>query len=328
LLALSVAGFLIGCPFSVLAFPEFWGQGVNGFAYELLRHPREGSGEVFQSTGNGWWYHLTFNLPFTTTTPLLCAALLGVVLLAMQPRADDSATAQLRVLAGPLLAFALVYFAALGFSQVRYMRYVLPLVPALCIFAALAIEFAARHIGLATTRAVVLPAAALGLVALAGTADVLRPFIRTDPRDAAATWLKSNSASSIIALAGDRPWFWSVPLSPQDAPPGSGITPEQALTQAAAGGAHYQLSLLAFDAARLSQQKPQYVVTSELEWRDKARLRDAGYRAFMTQLERDYELQQKFAGAPALLPGRSFVPHDFLYTDPAVRLYRLRRQTG
>jgi hypothetical protein len=51
------------------------------------------------------------------------------------------------------------------------------------------------------------------------------------------------------------------------------------------------------------------------------RLRDANYQTFMAQLDRDYELQQEFAGAPSLLPGRAFVPHDFLYTNPQVRLY-------
>jgi 4-amino-4-deoxy-L-arabinose transferase-like glycosyltransferase len=320
LLGLSVAGFLISCPFSVLAFPEFWGEGVNGFAYELLRHPREGSGEVFQATGNGWWYHLTFNLPFVMTAPLLCMAILGMVLLALGCTTPNADAARHRVLAGPLLAFALIYFLALGSSQVRYMRYVLPLAPVLCFFAALAVEFTPRRMRLATTRAITVPAVVLSLITLAGTVDVLRPFTHTDPRDAAATWVRNNAAASTIALASDRPWFWSVPLSPQDAPPGSGITPEQALAQAA-GGARYGLSLLALDSAKLAQEKPQYVVMSELEWRDKARLNDANYQKFRAHLDRDYDLQQEFTGAPSLLPGRAFVPHDFLYTNPQVRLY-------
>jgi hypothetical protein len=93
LLALSIGGFLIGCPFSVLAFPEFWGEGVNGFAYELFRHPREGSGEVFQSTGNGWWYHLTFNLPFVMTGPAVVCGDSG-------HRAPGSATSRCRCRCG------------------------------------------------------------------------------------------------------------------------------------------------------------------------------------------------------------------------------------
>jgi 4-amino-4-deoxy-L-arabinose transferase-like glycosyltransferase len=322
LLALSMAGFVIGCPYSVLNFREFWGEGVNGFAYELFVHPREGSGEIFQNTGNGWWYHLTFNLPFAVTTPLLCAAIIGAVTLKVQaPRK--------RVLTVPLLAFAAVYFLALGFSQVRFMRYVLPLAPAFCVFAALLIDF------VATRRSVTLRSAthsrsgialgmALCLLTFLGTVGVLRPFIRTDARDAAVSWLKTNATSATVALASDRPWFWSAPLSPQDSPPGSATSIEEALAQAVTVGASYNLSTLAFDAARLRRDKPQYVVMSELEWRDKERLHDANYEAFMTSLNQGYELQQTFAGAPAILPGRAWVPHDFLYTNPQVRVYRLK----
>jgi 4-amino-4-deoxy-L-arabinose transferase-like glycosyltransferase len=67
----AIGGFLTGCPYSVLNFAEFWGDGKNnGFAYELLVHPRQGSGDIFVDTGNGWWYHATFNLPFVLTAPL------------------------------------------------------------------------------------------------------------------------------------------------------------------------------------------------------------------------------------------------------------------
>jgi hypothetical protein len=350
-LAIGIIGVLIGCPFSVLAFREFWGEGVNGFAYELLVHPREGSGEVFQSTGNGWWYHLTFNLPFAMTTPLLCLALLALLALLVWSLPRKRA-----LLLWPLLAFSTIYFFALGFSQVRYMRYVLPLLPALCVliarftlrlstvFTVGSMAFSSAQnfeVGIGskddwvqrkaaastalTMRVFNVCAVVLSLFLLLATVDVLRPFMRPDPRDAAATWLKNNAATSTIALASDRPWFWSVPLSPQDAPPGSGITSEQALAQAATRGQSYGLSLLAFDGAKLTQEKPQYVVMSELEWRDKARLRDANYQSFMAQLGRDYKLQQEFAGAPALLPGRAFVPHDFLYSNPDVRLYGRKR---
>ncbi|HEX8235091.1 MAG TPA: phospholipid carrier-dependent glycosyltransferase [Abditibacteriaceae bacterium] len=317
LLALSIAGFVIGCPYSLLNFREFWGEDVNGFAYELFVHPREGSGEIFQNTGNGWWYHLTFNLPFAVTTPLLCAAIIGAATLKMQ-------THDKRVLTAPLLAFAVVYFFALGFSQVRFMRYVLPLAPALCVFAALLIDFVATRRSATHSRLGIVLGTALCLLALMGTVDVLRPFARTDARDAAATWLKANATSATVALASDRPWFWSAPLSPQDSPPGSATSVEDALAQAATAGTSYNLSTLAFDASRLRRDKPQYVVMSELEWRDKERLRDANYEVFVTSLNQDYELQQTFAGAPALLPGRAWVPHDFLYTNPQVRVYRLK----
>jgi 4-amino-4-deoxy-L-arabinose transferase-like glycosyltransferase len=317
LLALSVAGFVLGCPFSVLNFREFWGEGVNGFAYELFVHPREGSGEIFQNTGNGWWYHLTFNLPFAMTVPLLCAGIVSAVALGAQPL-------EKRVLAWPLLAFTLLYFFALGFSQVRFMRYVLPLAPALCVFAALSVSFVMTRRNPEYSRFDMALGAALCILALLGTVDVLRPFVRVDARDTAAAWLKANAASATVALASDRPWFWSVPVSPQDSPPGAATSIEEALAQSATVGASYDLSTLAFDATALRRDRPQYVVMSELEWRDKKRLRDANYEAFIASLGQLYELRQTFAGAPAILPRRAWVPHDFLYTNPQARVYRLK----
>jgi hypothetical protein len=350
LLAMSVAGFLLGCPFSVLAFPEFWGEGVNGFAYELFVHTREGSGEIFQNTGNGWWYHLTFNLPFAMTTPLIYIALLAlsVIVALTLPR-------RRAFFLWPLLAFIIVYFLALGFSQVRYMRYVLPLLPALCVLIArftlrLSTVLTVGSMALASTNDFETGASSqsdwvqrkaaqstamtvhvfdvsaiiLSLFLLLATVDVLRPFARPDPRDTAAAWLKTNANTSTIALASDRPWFWSVPLSPQDSPPGAATSIEEALAQSATVGASYNLSTLAFDATKLSRDKPQYVVMSELEWRDKERLQDANYEAFMTSLDQLYEREQTFAGASTTLPGRAWVPHDFMYTNPQVRVYRLK----
>ena len=61
----ALLGFVVSTPYALIAPAEFWGDSKNnGFAYELLVHPRLGSGDIFQNTGNGWWYHLTFNLPF------------------------------------------------------------------------------------------------------------------------------------------------------------------------------------------------------------------------------------------------------------------------
>jgi 4-amino-4-deoxy-L-arabinose transferase-like glycosyltransferase len=318
LLVLAVVGFVIGCPYSVLGFREFWGEGVNGFAYELLVHPREGSGEIFEDTGNGWWYHLSFNLPFAVTAPILCAAIIGAITLRLQPSSK-------RVLVWPLLAFAIVYFLALGPRKYASCVTFLPLAPALCVFAALLVLFVEARLTAFYARLATALASALCLLALLGTIDVVRPFARTDARDAAAAWMKNNAASATVALASDRPWFWSVPLSPQDAPPGSSISIAEALAQSTIFGATSSLSTLAFSSETLSRDKPQYVVMSELEWRDKERLSDPNYQDFMAQLGQQYELQRTFSAAPSILPGRHFAPHDFLYANPQVRIYRVRR---
>jgi hypothetical protein len=43
----------------------------------------------------------------------------------------------------------------------------------------------------------------------------------------------------------------------------------------------------------------------------------------MMALQANYTLEKTFQNAkPVALPGRKFVPHDFLYTNPAIRIYK------
>ncbi|MBV9469327.1 MAG: hypothetical protein JOZ57_08780 [Abitibacteriaceae bacterium] len=80
-----------------------------------------------------------------------------------------------------------------------------------------------------------------------------------------------------------------------------------------------------FSSATLEQNKPEWFVMSEEEWREEARLHDPQYEAFMQQLAQSYDLKASFKNVPPLaLPGRAFVPHDFLYTNPEVRVYQRR----
>jgi 4-amino-4-deoxy-L-arabinose transferase-like glycosyltransferase len=80
IIAAALLGFALSTPYALLAPSEFWGDPSKqmGFAYELFVHPREGSDEIFQGTGNGWIYHFTFNLPFILTWPFIAAAVVGL----------------------------------------------------------------------------------------------------------------------------------------------------------------------------------------------------------------------------------------------------------
>lgn len=309
--AAAIGGFLIGCPFSVLSFGEFWGDGQNtGFGYELLVHPRQGSGEVFQQTGNGWWYHAIYNLPFVLTAPIVVLSLIGLLLSFRDTRSKYFV---------PLAVFALLYFLAIGTSQVRFLRYTLPMVPVLCIFATLAIEQLATR--LARTE---IPApkyfgrvAALPIgVVLVGALNVVWPFVSLDARDDAAQWLRTNAPQNATIALPSPPWFWTPPLTSRDTPP-----PTTQIHQPPDG--RFQLQASGFDATKITPSK--YFVASEFEWRDKERLNDAGYRDFITVLGRDYLPPRVFQVAiPLVLPGRKFVPHDFLYTHPQIRVYQRR----
>ncbi|HVF10581.1 MAG TPA: glycosyltransferase family 39 protein [Abditibacteriaceae bacterium] len=326
MLAAAVLGFLLGCPFSVLSFQEFWGDGkINGVAYELLVHPRQGSGDIFAGTGNGWWYHLSFNLPFVMTWPLLVVALLGITgavlyrtrfgLRIQSAPLPLQSTALL-----PLLAWTVLYFGTLGLSAVRFMRYTLPLMPGLCIFIMGGVMLLLYATGSTARGRRWLPVTAsllynpLWVIMVVGSMTVLAPFVATDPRDQAAEFFPSLEKTPTTIGLVSPPWFWTPPLSPQDAPPGSGTV----VTGSPDG--RYKFAVTGFDTTKLQRMQPQWFVMSEYEWIDKERLNEPGYKKFMAALRREYTLAARFSSPFADEPG--YVPHDFLYTHPTIRIYR------
>jgi hypothetical protein len=288
LLAFTLA-FVISTPYSILDFPSFWGNPAQqaGLSYELLVHPREGSGEIFQGTGNGWIYHLTFNLPFVLTWPLVIAAMWGIW----------SSTKDGRKW-WPIWAFVGLYFFSLGFSQVRFMRYLLPLVPFLCVFAAVGIS------RLTKSKARI-ASAILMFIALCGTKDVLWPMLDTDPRDRAANLLRDQPRPVGVV---NNPWFYTPPVQPRGF-----NAPVEGLV------------VTGFDINQ-ARQTPSFAL-SEFDWREAARLNPQGQAArFGSELETSYlkSFSYKIEN-PLALPGRKFVPHDYLYTNPETRVYSLRR---
>ena len=285
----ALLGFLVSTPCALISPAEFWGdpslQVQSGISFELLTHPRIGSGDIFQGTGNGWFYHLTFNLPFVMTWPLEILALIGIGFAARERKW------------WPILGFVGLFFVSLGLSQVRFMRYLFPLAPFLCIAAVLA---AAR-----------LPkpkvwGAGLALMVVAALPGILQPFVSQDPRDAAARLIVELPVKSLMTVAlAHNPWFYTPPLQPIGfnlAVPGTIVT--------------------GFDVAKL-KPRPSIFVLSEFEYREALRLHPNGeVAAFLNALKKTYGKIEQFPHGPQLaLPGRDFVPHDYLYPNPKTRVY-------
>ena len=190
---LALLGFLVSTPYALLSPAEFWGDSKNnGFAYELLVHPRLGSGDIFQNTGNGWWYHLTFNLPFAMTAPLAVAAIVGAVLAAREKRF------------WPILIFVGLFFLSLGFSQVRFMRYLFPVAPLLCVTAV----WAASRLPKPQVWG-----GALALMVVLAMPGTLYPFYTVDSRDRLAASSRSWREKETLALV-NKPWFYTPPFQP------------------------------------------------------------------------------------------------------------------
>ena len=171
-------GFLLATPYAVLDFPAF----KEGIEFNLW-HMRVGQGVPL---GRGFTYHLTYSLPYGLGPPTYVAGLCGLIVLAFRYWRHGFI----------LLSFVAALYFSLGPGQTVFFRYVLPLVPVLCITAAIAI----RHVALwAVPRFRISPAVALGgllsvviIPALVNSIwfDVL--LARTDSRVLAARWLEFN----------------------------------------------------------------------------------------------------------------------------------------
>lgn len=186
------AAFLAASPYALLDFGTFRSD-VSFDGAHLA------AGHVGEDLGRGWMYHPARSLPYGLGLPIYIAALAGLPILIRRHRHA----------AIPLLAFACPFFAAIGSGRTVFFRYILPLVPLLCVTAALTVRAIADW-PRAPWRA--RPAAATAIVAvlLAGSSFFTslrldRLLARTDSRVLAAEWLvpRLNPEHTLHDAGGD-----------------------------------------------------------------------------------------------------------------------------
>ncbi|MCS6860933.1 MAG: glycosyltransferase family 39 protein [Abditibacteriales bacterium] len=305
LFAAAVA-FLLSCPYALLDFPQFHKNFM-----EEWRHVHQGHGLIFVNTGNGFWYHLTFNLPIALSAPLLVLSVLGFLGSLWERKPRD----------WMLAAFVVPYFFLIGSVQVRFLRYTLPLTPLLALYAAQWIEawkWTRPPDGQELLRRAV---RSLALVyALLYTLAHVAVFARPDPRDAAAAWMQQYKGASVGLL--QIPWFQTPPLTEFN-----GGTKTKAQFEAERARWQYKFVITGWDTSILKEKRPQFFVMSEFEWCEEKRLQRKEWTAFLRALKAEgYILVKTFANPPRLWGWRvvpSYVPHDWLYPFPSVRIYRL-----
>ncbi|HTL01135.1 MAG TPA: glycosyltransferase family 39 protein [Vicinamibacterales bacterium] len=197
-----LAAFAVGVPFLLFDLPGFRSE------MELLRQSMElGSGGL--DLGAGWMHHLDFSLRYGLGLPLLAAALAGtVVTLWFEPR-----------LGLLLFTFPISYFIVAGSVRNLFFRYVIPMVPFLCIAAArLVTRFVKRDALVAVVAALlVLPSAVSSI-------RFDRIVSQTDNRVVVARWFDEHvPAGDSVLLTGSRygyvqftrdrykAWVWDAP---------------------------------------------------------------------------------------------------------------------
>lgn len=174
-LAAALLGFVAGTPFSVLAYPAF----IEGLRFNS-QHLATGHGIQL---GHGWIYHAMFSLRYGLGAPLLIAGIAGIPILA----ARSWRTAAL------VCTFPVLYYLLLGRGTTVFVRYMTPVLPFLCITAAVAVMALARKLFARSPQAWAwIAAVAAILIALPSIQRVMafdNLLTKTDTRVLATRWL-------------------------------------------------------------------------------------------------------------------------------------------
>ena len=181
--AVTAAAAALGTPYALLDF--------NSFAADVMSEREHFAAGHGLDLGRGWTYHAMATLPAALGWPLYAAALAGCVALFRAGGAPAM-----------LVVAILFYYAVAGAGKTVFFRYMLPVVPFLCVAAACGLErlFAAARMRAAWRTAVVLLVAAPSLYASVRLGILLQ---RTDTRLLAAEWIERHvPAGSRIAMVG------------------------------------------------------------------------------------------------------------------------------
>ena len=195
----AAGGFLIGTPYAVIAPARVW-HDAHAESLHLL------AGHAGIRPDIGWRYHALVTLPQGIGWPLFIAGLVGlVVAFVRKPRE-----------AGLIFAFPVVYYFIAGRGYTVFTRYMVPVVPFLCLGAGAAIAALSESRVLGTIRVRRLVAAALAILCALPTASKAialdRVLSRTDSRVLAADWFGARAArGASILLASSSfgaPQLW------------------------------------------------------------------------------------------------------------------------
>ncbi len=196
-LAALLLAFVVGVPYALLDYRKFFSD-----VFGQMRHQGPAG-----FSGDGWWFHPAVSLWYGMGWSLFLASLGGIVLL-LKRREEQGLL---------LCAFVAVYYAAIGPWEKTFVRYAIPLIPALCTTAAVWIVWASEQLGRLIPRPLrrALPAA-LALVVIAPSAtraiqcNVL--LAREDNRLVVARWITEHvPPGSSICQVGTRPGKLQLP---------------------------------------------------------------------------------------------------------------------
>ncbi len=306
----GIFGFLIGCPGMVIEWSKF----VEDVRYEFSKSG-EGMGLLFIDTGNGWVYHLLYSLRFGLGIPLLILSLVSIGFAFVRRTRQDWF----------LLAFLLPYYLVIGCAQVKFLRYIIPMLPVLAILTARLLT-EPWHDHPAVGRVFTSIGSIVLVLTLGISIGMSQLMASPDPRDQALKFLRNNVPPGKIIAFATTPWYYTPPLSPGMTAPGPMVRRQSALQQSA-----FSVRLPSegteWDMHVFSPNLPDYVILSDIESQDAMRLAWKPAQPFFATLQSSYtsiifENRLRIFGLPIRKP--NYVPNDWLYVYPRISLYARR----
>src|SRR5439155_1279600 len=143
--------------------------------------------------GPGWMVHLYSSLRYGIGLPLLVAGIGGLVLCIVRDRRFGTL----------FVVFPVAYYALIGAGETAFVRYILPVIPFLCLAAAHLVVEAARLLARAIRSPEAVPSVAWSLAIAAAApsiaAAVRTDFLlaRTDNRLIAADWIRQQYPAGV-----------------------------------------------------------------------------------------------------------------------------------
>jgi len=327
----TACAFVFATPGILLESDRFW----SGFTYELA-HSAAGHGIVFASTPSGFIVHLN-NLMEAFGVLALLSGISGLAWAITHKHRWALAMA----------VFFLLYYFVIGRAEVKFLRYVFPLLPLLAIGVGYAVAEAHKRGGwMRVVPAVALLAIGFSLAMRQGAMPLTALMQIKDPRDQTASWLNEKHPKETIGFVSD-PWFYSPPLFPNTGL----LSPDARLEAMIAFMAQVRfIRYIAPDGSRkdwdtrlITGWKPDYIVFSSFEFLDNDRTNQPDFVAFIELMTKEYKPAAVFWGpAPSfpsekeangevtramirsLFTSRFPLTHDMMYIQPTICLFAKR----
>jgi hypothetical protein len=333
----AISVFLIVTPGVVTDSAQF----LRDFKYELT-HTQTGHGLVFAGTPSGFIVHIQNTF----------VALGGLVTL-IGAFGLLRASYRKHAWALGLVAFAVVYYVLIGRAEVKFMRYVFPLVPVLAVGFGWMMSRAALAVRAEGNRLLLVAGGVVGLfgaLGIASTASLTVTYTSwmaaPDLRDSLADEIRAASnEETTVGLTGD-PWFYSPSLYKNIAA-GPWIEPRPGEFEKRKEWMDAAMSprvvrfvppapeeRIDWDRRLLTQLRPDYVVFSGFEIGDLNRLRKlpSPPSEFKLQLGRAEEFMDTLLTEYDLWKVRGTesanLPHDMTYVRPELQVWKRKTSSA